>query len=277
LHSNYFEVGLFRPSASREKGSHPEMILRTWDADSTLKSLSWLRYENGAGRNIYIRPAGEHQMSLVDDLSAPNIERMRQTGFQPAAVVETSPGNFQAWLNHGRALPKEVGTSAARFLAHEFGGDIKAADWRHFGRLAGFTNRKEKHQQSSGLFPYVRLIEAKGKAYSKAETFLSVVQDRLHREQDIRQARLSAMKARGVDRGSLKSIDHFRQDSIYQGDGTRSDLAYALYAMSYGISESDIRVELHSRDLSHKGSERRQEAYIERTLRKAMSVRGLSR
>jgi len=57
-------------------------------------------------------------------------------------VIETSPSNFQAWLCHGQILPKQVSTIAARLLASRFGGDPASADWRHYGRLAGFTNRK---------------------------------------------------------------------------------------------------------------------------------------
>ena len=56
---------------------------------------------------------------------------------------------------------------AARKLAEEFGGDRGAADWRHFGRLAGFTNRKEKYMNEGGLFPFVRLIEASGLAIQR--------------------------------------------------------------------------------------------------------------
>ena len=67
---------------------------------------------------------------------------MKQAGFGPAAIVETSPGNYPAWLKHPERLSKEVSTAAARALAEKFGGDRGAADWRHFGRLSGFTNRK---------------------------------------------------------------------------------------------------------------------------------------
>ena len=54
------------------------------------------------GAQIFVRPHGTHVLSLVDDLSAETIQRMTYAGFQPAAVVETSPGNFQVWLNHER-------------------------------------------------------------------------------------------------------------------------------------------------------------------------------
>ena len=118
------------------------MIPRTWDSATLIRSIPWLRMQNADGRNIYVRPKGEHDLSLVDDLTADAVRRMKMTGFTPAAVIETSPGNFQAWLKHPRQLPRELSTMAARKLAEEFGGDRGAADWRHFGRLAGFTNRK---------------------------------------------------------------------------------------------------------------------------------------
>jgi hypothetical protein len=103
------------------------------------------------------------------------IERLRSDGFAPAVVLETSPGNFQAWLHHGEILPKHLSTLAARMLASRFGGDLASADWRHFGRLAGFTNRKGKYQKTDGTFPYVRLHEATGAVYSKSVAFLAEV------------------------------------------------------------------------------------------------------
>ena len=90
-------------------------------------------------------------------------------GFQPAVVVETSPGNFQVWLNHGRILSdRTFSTQAAKELARRFGGDPSSADWRHFGRLAGFTNQKPKRRLQSGLPPFVRLRECEGASYSAA-------------------------------------------------------------------------------------------------------------
>ena len=45
-----------------------------------------------------MRPHGEHDLTMVDDLKQKSIDRMFVSGFKPAVVVETSPGNFQAWL-----------------------------------------------------------------------------------------------------------------------------------------------------------------------------------
>src|SRR5580658_6554586 len=176
MKSEIFELGLFRLAAAAD-GLDAGMLPRAWDSETLLRSIAWLRLENMRGRNIYIRPQGEHHLSLVDDLSKSAIDRMKAEGFQPAAIVETSPRNFQAWLNHGERLPKEIGTAVARALANRFEGDANAADWRHFGRLAGFTNQKDKHRQPNGMFPFVRLIESSGVVYPSARKFVDSIRE----------------------------------------------------------------------------------------------------
>lgn len=266
-----FEVGLFDPSATNR--GRAVMIPRTWDADTLVRSIPWLRLQNADGRNIYIRPKGEHDLSLVDDLTATSVQRMRTSGFAPALLVETSPGNFQAWVKHPRPLSKELSTAVARTLAGRFDGDPGAADWRHFGRLSGFTNRKPAHLQSNGMFPFVRLREASGVAYTEGHGFVSRIEGNL--EED-RRRRDELREARRSDLSSTlwKSIDSFRANPIYAGDGTRVDFAYSIYALSRGASDSEVETALRSRDLSHKGTEKRQADYIDRTIRKAHWVLG---
>ena len=269
-----FEIGLFKADAQ------PMMLPRTWDAETLVRSINWLKRQNLAGRNIYIRPSGEHHLSLVDDLKPGAVLAMKQCGFQPALVIETSPGNFQAWLKHPERLSKELGTAAARALAEKFGGDTGAADWRHFGRLAGFTNRKAKYiDVQTGLYPFVRLAEASGKVYPRAEEFLSEVRARLEREvQQRRRSNKRYMKTAVQPSENLKAIDDFRRDPRYLADNTRVDLAYAVYALSRGVAISDVNAGLRSRDLSHKGNERRQNEYVDRTIRKALQrIEGIGR
>jgi RepB DNA-primase from phage plasmid len=275
MNSGLYEVGLFRPANGDKEA---EMLPRTWDQQTLLDSLSWLRWQNSQGRNIYVRPAGEHHLSLIDDLTPESVLRMKNEGFPPCVVVETSPGNLQAWLNHGEILPKDLSTAAARALAQQFGGDKGAADWRHFGRLSGLTNRKPRHQQATGLYPFVQLIEAQGIVYPKAQGFLATVRRELAREMEER-ARLSEQmrSAFGKSLSGLRlTIDDFRKNAKYNGDGNRIDLAYAIYALSHNIGEDDIRAAIASRDLAKKGSERRQQDYISRTLQKARSLSGVS-
>lgn len=261
--STVFEVGLYKPNATDE----PIMIPRVWDQDALLRSIPWLRLQNLQGRNIYIRPKGEHDLSLVDDLKPESIARMKAEGFQPAAIVETSPGNFQAWLKHPAALPREVSTAVARELASLFHGDLGAADWRHFGRLAGFTNRKPKYAMEDGRFPFVRVINSSGERYSAGSVLVTKVEQNL-RETEVNREQVS----RRGEPATLKTIDAFRSNPLYAGDHTRSDLAYAIYALAHGSSETHVANAIRTRDLSHKGNEKRQSEYIERTLKKASSL-----
>ena len=78
-------------------------------------------------------------------------------------------------------------------------------------------------------------------------------------------------QAAGQNGRPSKGIEAFRSDPRYGGDGTRVDLAYAVYAVARGADVEDVRATLCSRDLSHKGNEKRQSDYIERTVRKALA------
>src|SRR5271170_1416485 len=263
MRASIFEVGLFDPTAE-----HGAMLPRVWDLDTLLRSVSWLRLKNSQGRNIYIRPCGEHALSLIDDASTQTIELLKSQGFAPAVVLETSPRNFQAWLCHGQILPKHLSTFAARLLVSRYGGDPASADWRHYGRLAGFTNRKDKYRRTDGTFPYVRLHEASGMVYAKAGEFLAEVKSLYEAEQS-KLPPPASFRRQSVRRSSLKSIEDFRAKSIYDGDHTRVDLAYAVYALAHGVPENEARTALSSRDLTHKGDRKRQQEYIDRTIGKA--------
>jgi hypothetical protein len=185
-------------------------------------------------------------------------------------VVETSPGNFQAWLKHSRILSRELSTAAARAVAKDFRGDLGAADWRHFGRLAGFTNRKEKYK-ADGLFPFVMLRQSNGLPYPEADRFVAQIERQLDRDRQERERRRAAMSRERCS-GALRGIDSFRTNPRYAGDGTRIDLAYAIYALAHGVPDAQIDTAIRSRDLSHKGNEKRQAEYVERTLRKAAAI-----
>ena len=150
---------------------------------------------------------------------------------------------------------------------------LGAADWRHFGRLAGFTNRKATYQSADGLFPFVKLCDATGHVYDKADEFISRVESRVKKESERRQDRQWSQTIAG-GATLTRNIEHFRSNPAYGGDKTRSDLAYAIYALSHGIDETDIAQALRARDLTHKGNEKRQVEYIDRTIKKAMAIAG---
>jgi hypothetical protein len=261
-----FEVGVFRAGT---EGTDASMLLQVWDPYTLRHSVPWLKQQNHDGRHIYIRPNGEHNLSLVDDLTVDAVATMDREGFHPALVVETSPSNFQAWLKHPEQLDKQLSTATARALAERFGGDAGAADWRHFGRLSGFANRKTKYQDvTTGLYPLVRLIEAEGNVYPRADHFLASIRRSVEERLQARE-RLRLQAITPPIGWQRKTIDSFRSDPRYGGDGNRIDLAYAVYALSHGATEAEVKDAIRTRDLSKKGAEHRQQDYIERTIRKA--------
>ncbi len=257
-----FDIGVLRQSS--------RMLLREhWTAPRTLAAVAWLKHENARGAHIFLRPHGEHALSLLDDLTSEAITSMEASGFEPAVVVETSPHNFQAWLNHGRMLNRELSTRVAKELASRFGGDPSSADWRHFGRLAGFTNQKPHRRLDNGFSPFVRLKKSTGLIYRSAGEFVKTVAELASSSTEETQRRPQRPTSPRTD---LRPLAEFHADPRYGGDLHRADMAWALHAASRGLSEEEIGAEiLHARDLSKKGGLRRQMEYARRTAAKALT------
>ena len=160
------------------------MVQRLWTTEDILtpKNLNWLKWMNrkgngGRGSDMYIRGDRSVQMNLglilVDDVQLGTLEQMEQDGLQPAVVVQTSPLNFQAWLRVSDSpLLPELATAAAKILANRYQGDSNSADWCHYGRLAGFTNRKPEHIQGNGLYPFVLFERGPGRMALQAHALL---------------------------------------------------------------------------------------------------------
>jgi RepB DNA-primase from phage plasmid len=248
-----------------------KMLLREgWSSRQILKSLLWLRRENFHLGHIYIRPFGIHGLSLVDDLTAVAVAEMKAHGYEPTAVIETSPENFQAWLKHDEALDEVTSTRAAKELARRFGGDLSSADWRHFGRLAGFTNPKPERQLPSGMQPFARLIEASGCIYGQTRTFIAEIRATLQAENVIGANNREGQGSCSAGALQLRALKEFHDDPRYAGDLHRADLAWANHAAAAGLSAVEIEHHLlRERDLTKKGNAGQQREYARRTAQKA--------
>lgn len=157
---------------------------RLWTATQLLHpcTVRFLRIRNREGCDIYIQPFADTQNAgyiLVDlDRADSNIiDRMRANGHDPCLVLQTSPGRLQAWVQVAPSpLPPSIATSVARMLAHHYNGDPASADWRHLGRLAGFTNQKPERRTNCGYAPWVRVVHAIAGCAPKAEAMLQSAQ-----------------------------------------------------------------------------------------------------
>lgn len=153
---------------------------RLWTAAqlTNAATVRFLRLRNREGCDIYIHPyAGDRNAGyiLLDlDAAQPTVlETMRAEGREPCVVLQTSPGHWQAWL-HLSLCPLEpaLATAVARHLARAYGGDLASADWRHLGRLAGFTNQKPARRTPRGYPPWVTILHARAGLASHAERLL---------------------------------------------------------------------------------------------------------
>jgi hypothetical protein len=239
-------------------------------ASRVLRMLPYLKYRNANGAHIYIRPTGESCYTLLDDLTQSTLSRLDAEGYAPAAMVETSPGSFQAWLRHSQPLSKELGTLAAKTLATQFGADGSAADWRRFGRAPGFTNRKPQHRNPQGFYPFARLTSHAGQVFPAAAAFHSQLLCLQHQIKQKRTAVRLSFAARPVRVYADVSLTRFRASSRYQGRPAAADMAFCIAACSQGWTESDIAAALTCQYLSRDPNRTRRAASISRTLTKAM-------
>lgn len=156
---------------------------RLWTAAQLTgaSTIRFLRARNREGCDVYIHPyAGNQNTGYIlvdlDRADSAAVDRMRANGHDPCVVVQTSPGHLQAWIRLSLSpLEPAVATAAGRYLAHLYGGDGASTDWRHLGRLAGFTNQKPTRRTLGGHAPWARLVHARAGLAPRGESLLESI------------------------------------------------------------------------------------------------------
>src|SRR6266581_6195793 len=131
---------------------------RLWTAEQlgSAATVRFLRARNREGCDVYVQPyADDHNAGYIlvdlDGAQSTAIAAMRAQGHDPCVVLQTSPGHLQAWIHLSTSpLEPSVATAAGKQLARIYGGDLASTDWRHLGRLAGFTNQKPQRRTPGG-------------------------------------------------------------------------------------------------------------------------------
>jgi len=255
-----------------ERGMLPGLANST--AQAVLARIPLLKAHNARGAHIYIRPAGEHRYTVLDDLPAEAIQRLAADGYEPCAVVETSSGNFQAWLKHGDVFPASLSTFVAQTLARRYGADPNAADWRRFGRLPGFTNCKPKYRKANRLYPYVLLRSNSGVEFSAAAWLRLEVTKLYQLHEQERESRAVRHQARpepasGQPAYSCLSLERFRNAAKFHDRPAAADIAFCVAAISLRMPDDAIAAALETNYLSRDPNPSRRAAYIRRTMTKA--------
>ena len=145
--------------------------------------MRFLRAHNGLGFNVYVWPYAESRNAGyifldLDHARSHVLEEMRIHGHEPCVVLETSPGHLQAWVHVSTTpLQPAVATTLGRLLAERYGGDRASTDWRHLGRLAGFSNLKPERCALTGFPPPVQIVHAEPVLASAAGRRLDAAQE----------------------------------------------------------------------------------------------------
>lgn len=262
-----YEVGI--RDATQGKIMH-----RQWDGNQVLQSLGFLKSMNASGNDIYIRPSRSEGLLLVDDIGIGTLQRMDEEGCNPAAIIQTSPQNYQAWVRvHRGDLDPDLATQAAKLLSERYGGDTNSADWRHYGRLAGFTNRKPEYRR-----PYVLAERCNGKEATQAANILAEASRRLVERRNHCQATTpqftpleppSRPLKRDLDpmRYAMVQYQRLAQQYGVDFDESRADFMVASDLLQMGLDASQIRATLEQ--TSPRLVQRKQghvQDYLERTI-----------
>jgi len=159
---------------------------RLWTAAQLVHpaTVRFLRVRNREGCDVYIQPYAEGRnpgfiLVDLDHTDTAVIETMRSNGHDPCVVLQTSPGNLQAWVQVSTTpIEPAVASRIGKQLAAVYGGDPASTDWRHLGRLAGFTNQKPHRRNGRGYSPWVRVLHARA-GLARGASLLEAAEHRL--------------------------------------------------------------------------------------------------
>jgi len=251
--------------------------------------VKFLRARNRDGYDVYFQPyAVGHNAGyiLVDlDQAEPGVlSAMCAQGHQPCAVVETSPGHLQAWVHVStQALPPALATAVGRQLARWYGGDLASSDWRHVGRLAGFTNQKPQRRLPSGLAPWVKLLYATpGLAGSSHSLLQSARHSQSHGPaRAARSVPHAAQPAPMPPAGAVPGAAAFYQTWLQrlciqqrfpQPDWSIADLWIAKQLLCSGLSADQVKMILRQGSPGFPRRHADPEDYLHRTLSRARTA-----
>lgn len=222
-------------------------------------SLASLLYRAEAeGVDIIIRPRGRNESALVqlDDLTAESVQKVRGFAF---AVIETSRGNFQAWL-----CVTDADETTARRLRETTGADLHASG---AVRLCGTVNHKKEYAPD---FPTVRLIESQpGRTTTAAE----LEADGLLTEAPT--TTTTPPRAPSLPRFRSRTFPDYGRclndaPERNKGEGkdiSRADWQFSLIAADRGFTADEIAAELMNQSEKAKADGIK---YAERTARRAV-------
>lgn len=133
--------------------------------------------KNLQGYGVMLHPhSTKYFYILLDDIKSDMLQQLKQDGYSPALVYQTSPGNFQAVLRVEKTgdHEKTAAIKVSKTLAEKYGCDMGAIGAEKNFRLPGSFNNKNIHLVQ-GLPPRCEIIEASNISCSQARAMLDQI------------------------------------------------------------------------------------------------------
>lgn len=234
-----------------------------WIVEPKIDHIAYLKSENAKGRHILIQPVSQSNYLLADDipLSLLHLHHQLHNGTWKSGrmVIETSPDNYQVWINASRSL----GIDEKRYWLKKLKSDPGADPFNRWGRCPGFRNRKQKYCDASGGYPLARLIWIDWQRQAHIPALQISAQKR----------KITTLSPLPLEGGVCRSLNISRHHYDC-GNESSTDFAYALALFRRGLSECAIRtclLEQRTVWRNHAGIKSR-EAYLKRTVCRAKRI-----
>lgn len=225
-------------------------ISRGFAAEEVKERSYFISKLDNEKKTIYYTPLSEkvHHI-LIDDVTPENLKKLLADGYLPAAVIMSSPNNFQCILNVPKLdvrYDREIGNKLMRELNTKYG-DPKIAGSVHPHRVPGTHNCKDKHRQKDGTFPEVQLIAAVKRTCFKSLKRTTELLEEAKIEEKRREENLrKAMQSRNPASGTLSPYDAYRVHAAdligHYGQVSNwsvldAKVAERMYVTGYSLSE----------------------------------------
>jgi hypothetical protein len=161
-----------KPSFNLGKNREQDGSEKLYTKDEIIdKYIPYLSALNAEGYNVFLTPfCAKVDYILLDDVKMDKLDPFKS---EFCIIQKSSENSTQAIAKIEKGLSKEVLNAGFKALNEKYGDPNISAQLHPF-RLAGFTNRKLKHKDEKGNYPFVRIIQAIEMVSEKVKDFVKI-------------------------------------------------------------------------------------------------------
>ena len=259
--------------AKREPKSTKTMPPKILMLDEVEKYLGFWWARNVEGFNVFVAPASHADGSyaplvFVDDITEQTLQQMTADNSVPAILIESSPNNFQGWvqLDADRLSASEI-LEAQRYLSRKYGLDAGAHGATQNGRLAGYRNVKPSYANKK---IYTKLVHA----YENPVTLNITETSNTPKSTQFENLRVRNQNFEKFSRTSNLDLISIYSDVQSSGRTSQSEIdwhfCFHAFRQGYDVNQVTQGIIQFSHDIvTRKGSRERAEEYASYTAQKA--------